>query len=81
VEKGIKTWEEIDALEDVVGTLRPGRQRPDEITLLKTVGTAAQDTLPAFRLYQLAREKGIGNDLGVLFPRLTPAWAQPAVQA
>jgi ornithine cyclodeaminase/alanine dehydrogenase-like protein (mu-crystallin family) len=81
VEKGIKTWDEIDALEDVVGSLRPGRQSPDEISLLKTVGTAAQDTLPAFRLHQLACEKGVGKDLGVLFPRLTPAWAQPAVQA
>jgi alanine dehydrogenase len=79
VEKGIKAWDEIDALEDVVGGLRPGRQSRDQITLLKTVGTAAQDTLPAFCLYKLAREAGIGTDLGSLFPRLTPAWAQPAV--
>jgi len=43
------------------------------------VGTAAQDTLPAFRLYKLAQEAGVGKDLGALFPRLTPAWAQPAV--
>jgi ornithine cyclodeaminase/alanine dehydrogenase-like protein (mu-crystallin family) len=77
VEKGIRTWGEIDALEDLVGGLRPGRRSPDEITLLKTVGTAAQDTLPSYRLYQLAREAGIGRDLGALFPRLTPAWAQP----
>jgi alanine dehydrogenase len=76
VEKGIRTWEEIDALEDVVGGLRPGRKSPGEITLLKTVGTAAQDTLPAWRLYQLAKEAGAGRDLGALFPRLTPAWAQ-----
>jgi ornithine cyclodeaminase/alanine dehydrogenase-like protein (mu-crystallin family) len=79
VEKGITTWDEIDALEDVVGGLRPGRERPDEITLLKTVGTAAQDTLPAYRLYKLAVEAGVGKDLGVLFPRLTPAWAPAAV--
>jgi ornithine cyclodeaminase/alanine dehydrogenase-like protein (mu-crystallin family) len=77
VGKGIRTWDEIDALEDVVGGVRPGRQSADEITLLKTVGTAAQDTLPAFRLYQQAQEKGVGSDLGALFPRLTPAWAQP----
>jgi ornithine cyclodeaminase/alanine dehydrogenase-like protein (mu-crystallin family) len=78
VEKGITTWDEIDALEDVVGGVRPGRQSPDEITLLKTVGTAAQDTLPAYRLYERAREAGMGTDLGVLFPRLTPAWGRPA---
>ncbi|HEU0073736.1 MAG TPA: hypothetical protein VFS30_06970 [Dehalococcoidia bacterium] len=78
VEKGITTWDEIDALEDVVGGVRPGRQGPDEVTLLKTVGTAAQDTLPAFRLYQIAQEKGVGRDLGALFPRLTPVWPQAA---
>ena len=78
VEKGITTWDEIDALEDIVGGVRPSRQSAEQITLLKTVGTAAQDTLPAFRLYQLAKEAGVGHDLGELFPRLTPAWAQAA---
>jgi ornithine cyclodeaminase/alanine dehydrogenase-like protein (mu-crystallin family) len=75
VKKGITTWDEIDALEDIVGGVRPGRQSANQITLLKTVGTAAQDTLPAFRLYELAQETGTGKDLGALFPRLTPAWA------
>lgn len=74
VEKGIKSWDEIYALEEVIGGLRPGRERAEEITLLKTVGTATQDTLPAWRLYEKARDAGVGRDLGVMFPRLTPAW-------
>jgi ornithine cyclodeaminase/alanine dehydrogenase-like protein (mu-crystallin family) len=75
VQKGIRRWDQVDALEHVVGGLRPGRESADEITLLKTVGTAAQDTLPCWRLYERAKELGLGRDLGPLFPRLTAAWA------
>lgn len=68
VEKGLITWEEIAELHEVVGGLRPGRESPDEITLLKTTGTPLQDLLPAATAYWRAVEKGIGQDLGDLFP-------------
>jgi ornithine cyclodeaminase/alanine dehydrogenase-like protein (mu-crystallin family) len=74
VAKGILAWADIDEIHEVVGDLRPGRRSPDEITVLKTVGTAIQDALAAYELYKRARERKVGRDLGELFPPLTPAW-------
>lgn len=68
VEKGRLTWDQMAELHEVVGGLRPGRERPEEITLLRTVGTSLQDLLPAASVYALAREKGVGREMGDLFP-------------
>jgi alanine dehydrogenase len=73
-QKGLITWDQVDELQNVVAGISPGRQTNDEITLLKTVGTATQDTLPAWRLYQLATERGVGDELGNIFPPLSAAW-------
>ncbi len=43
---------------------RPGRQRDADVTLLKTVGTGLQDLALAHAIYQRARERGLGQDLG-----------------
>ena len=68
VEKGLLTWEDVDELHEVVVGDRPGREGAEEITLLKTAGTPLQDLLPAGRAYALAVEKGMGQELGDLFP-------------
>lgn len=74
VQKGLISWDQIDELHEVVGGLKPGRQSPEEITLVKTVGTSLQDLLPAARAYELAKQRGIGRDLGDLFPPVSAAW-------
>jgi ornithine cyclodeaminase/alanine dehydrogenase-like protein (mu-crystallin family) len=43
---------------------RPGRQTPDQITLFKSVGTGLEDLAVAGAVYQRARERGLGQDLG-----------------
>ncbi|HXG37024.1 MAG TPA: hypothetical protein VNL15_08655, partial [Dehalococcoidia bacterium] len=68
VKKGLISWDQVSELHEVVAKQKPGRQRTEEITVLKTVGTALQDLLPAIKAYELAREKGAGRDLGELFP-------------
>lgn len=68
VEKGHLTWDQMSELHEVVGGSRPGRTSPEEITMLRTVGTSLQDLLPAALVYALAREKGIGREMGDLFP-------------
>jgi ornithine cyclodeaminase/alanine dehydrogenase-like protein (mu-crystallin family) len=68
VQKGLLTWDDVAELHDVVAGTASGRDRPEEITLLKTVGTPLQDLLPAAKVYELAVAKGMGKDLGELFP-------------
>jgi ornithine cyclodeaminase/alanine dehydrogenase-like protein (mu-crystallin family) len=49
---------------ELVSGRRPGRQRPEQITLFKSVGTGLQDLAVAGALYQRARERGLGQELG-----------------
>ena len=49
--------------EIVTGT--PGRADESEITLFKSVGLAIQDVSTAMRVYELARQKGIGQEVNL----------------
>jgi ornithine cyclodeaminase/alanine dehydrogenase-like protein (mu-crystallin family) len=69
-DKGLVSWDDMAELHEVVGGARPGRQKPEEITLLRTVGTSLQDLQPAGVVYALAKEKGIGREMGDLFPSM-----------
>ncbi len=62
-----------DAVElwQLVSGQAPGRQRSDEITLFKSVGTAIQDLAVARTVYERARQRGIGLVLGE-FPHARP---------
>jgi ribosomal protein L2 len=44
-------------------TKKAGRTSDDEITLFKATGLAIQDVGTAFKVYQLARERGIGREI------------------
>jgi ornithine cyclodeaminase/alanine dehydrogenase-like protein (mu-crystallin family) len=44
---------------------KPGRTDEQEITLFKSVGLAIQDVSAAIRVYQLARAKGIGQEVNL----------------
>jgi ornithine cyclodeaminase/alanine dehydrogenase-like protein (mu-crystallin family) len=52
-------WTPSGTLDDVL-TSSVGRTAPDQITLFKSVGTAAQDLLGAHAVYRLAVERGVG---------------------
>jgi alanine dehydrogenase len=52
-----------DLGEIVTGT--PGRTNADEITLFKSVGLAIQDVSTATKVYELARQKGIGQEISL----------------
>jgi ornithine cyclodeaminase/alanine dehydrogenase-like protein (mu-crystallin family) len=53
-------------LADVVSGRRPGRERPDAVTLFKSLGIGLEDVAVAGQVYQLAREQGIGEELDFL---------------
>ncbi len=50
--------------EVIVGQV-PGRTQPDEITLFKSEGLAIQDVSVATRVYQIAQERGIGQNVTI----------------
>lgn len=60
---------EIHELSELVCGKTPGRTADDQITLFKSVGTGIQDIALAAVIYQKARERGVGRDIGA-FPYL-----------
>jgi len=62
--EGVITEDDIYAeMGEVVAGKKEGRTSPDEITLFKATGLAIQDVGTAHKVYQLAKEKGIGLDI------------------
>ncbi len=50
-------------LGEIVTGRKLGRTLDDEITLFKATGLAIQDVGTAFKVYQLAKERGIGREI------------------
>lgn len=50
-------------LGDIVCGKTPGRTNNDEITVFKATGLAIEDIATAYRVYQLAKKKGIGKEI------------------
>jgi ornithine cyclodeaminase/alanine dehydrogenase-like protein (mu-crystallin family) len=64
IQEGAITAEHIHAeLGEVLRGDRPGRSSPDEIVVFKSVGNAMQDLALAARVYQRARELGLGTEV------------------
>lgn len=61
--------EDIHELSELVCEKVPGRTSADQITLFKSVGTGIQDIALAAVIYQRAKERGAGTDIGA-FPYL-----------
>jgi alanine dehydrogenase len=66
IEEGAMTADHIHAsLGEVVAGQRRGRESREEITLFKSVGLALQDVSTAVKVYQLALEKGVGQEVSL----------------
>jgi ornithine cyclodeaminase/alanine dehydrogenase-like protein (mu-crystallin family) len=66
MQQGLLTWDRVYELSEVVAGANPGRQRPEEITLFKSLGLALEDIAVAAHVYKLALEQGIGEDFDFL---------------
>jgi ornithine cyclodeaminase/alanine dehydrogenase-like protein (mu-crystallin family) len=53
------------SLDELVGGLKPGREREDERTLAVNLGLALEDMAVAPEIYRLAKERGIGTWLAL----------------
>jgi alanine dehydrogenase len=56
-------WAEVHELAELVAGKTPGRANDSQITLFKSNGIASWDLAVAVKVYQLAKEKGLGREL------------------
>ncbi len=63
IERGVISWESVTELGRIVAGRDPGRTGDEDITLFKSNGIALEDISTALRVYNLARERGIGESI------------------
>ena len=56
-------WASVRELAEIVAGKAPGRTNRDQITLFKSNGIAIEDVVVGGRVYELARERGIGKEV------------------
>jgi ornithine cyclodeaminase/alanine dehydrogenase-like protein (mu-crystallin family) len=67
--KDVLQGKDVHELSELVVGKVPGRTAKDQVTLFKSVGTGLQDIGLAAVIYQRAKERGLGTDIGA-FPYL-----------
>ncbi|MFY9571554.1 MAG: ornithine cyclodeaminase family protein, partial [Blastocatellia bacterium] len=65
IERGVITWESVTELGRIIAGRDPGRTSDDDITLFKSNGIALEDISTALRVYNLARERGVGEEIAL----------------
>jgi ornithine cyclodeaminase/alanine dehydrogenase-like protein (mu-crystallin family) len=60
---GALSWQKICQLGEILTGARPGRDRPDDITVFKNNGLAVEFVALAVKLYGLARSQGRGEEI------------------
>jgi ornithine cyclodeaminase/alanine dehydrogenase-like protein (mu-crystallin family) len=63
VERGVISWESVTELGRIVAGRDRGRASEDDITLFKSNGIALEDIATAHRVYNMARERGVGESI------------------
>jgi ornithine cyclodeaminase/alanine dehydrogenase-like protein (mu-crystallin family) len=63
IDRGVISWESVTELGRIVAGRDAGRTSDDDITLFKSNGIALEDISTALRVYNLARERGIGEQI------------------
>jgi alanine dehydrogenase len=58
-------WSTVQELAGIVAGQIPGRTSPDQITLFRSNGIATEDIVVAGRIYELARERGLGKQVAI----------------
>lgn len=63
IERGVISWESVTELGRIVAGHERGRTTDHDITLFKSNGIALEDISTALRVYKLARERGVGEEI------------------
>jgi len=65
IDRGVISWESVTELGRIVAGQVKGRTSDDQITLFKSNGIALEDISTALRVYQLARARGLGEEISL----------------
>lgn len=65
LDRGVISWESVTELGRVIAGHTKGRTSDDQITLFKSNGIALEDISTALRVYRLARERGVGEEIAL----------------
>jgi ornithine cyclodeaminase/alanine dehydrogenase-like protein (mu-crystallin family) len=65
IEKGRLQWDQIYELGEIVAGKVKGRAKDDDITLFKSLGIAIEDIAVAAHIYELAKSRGVGQELKI----------------
>jgi alanine dehydrogenase len=65
LDQGVIEWIDIAELGRVVAMRAPGRQSPQDVTLFKSLGIGLEDVAVGIKLYQKAKEAGVGTWLEI----------------
>ena len=65
IERGVINWESVTELGRIVAGRERGRTSDEDITIFKSNGIALEDISTALRVYNLARERGVGSDVSL----------------
>lgn len=60
---GKLSWSKIAELGEVVEGTRPGRERPEQLTIFNSLGLGFEDVVYGYTVYQKAKAAGIGRDI------------------
>ncbi len=61
--RGLVVWEQMVELWEIVSSRTPGRHRPEDVTLFKSLGMALWDIAAAKATYDLALAEGVGREI------------------
>ena len=59
----LSRWASVRELADIVAGKVPGRTNQNQITLFKSNGLAIEDVVVGGRVYEIARERGVGHEV------------------
>lgn len=65
IERGVISWESVTELGQIVAGRVKGRLNKDDITLFKSNGIALEDISAALRVYRLALERRMGEEIAL----------------
>jgi ornithine cyclodeaminase/alanine dehydrogenase-like protein (mu-crystallin family) len=61
LDQGVIEWIDVAELGRVVAMRAPGRQSPQDVTLFKSLGLGLEDIAVAIKVYQKAKDAGVGR--------------------
>ncbi|HEX9015159.1 MAG TPA: ornithine cyclodeaminase family protein [Chloroflexota bacterium] len=65
-ERGWIDWDQLPELGEIVAGRQPGRRDASDITIFESHGLGLEDVTVAARVYQRAKERGIGQEIELL---------------